>query len=408
MSKEWEILKDDLVTHIIRCIHIFTKYYVKGKVQNIRLIGEEGYLHIETTINDHINIIDVDDFQHGKKNREEQRDCYFEEAIWGEFGCQNNWIELSLDLCEELGRRLKVQVKYIDLKDYEEEQGHSASTDRKNNRILQPYAMHFFRQSELEDNDIKKWGRDIFNLINELSILPEKYEIKYIKKMSGEIERYTPNLKKIIECLNQSKETLTIQMKLDEVNLNKESLNQMQDLIKQVTQSRGNKIYEYMIVFYSSLKNKDSVGYYFKIYKNKKYTTILAKDKTDELTVDFSDDFEYWNLEEMNNIDLLFKILIKWFRPDYAYVENKAIYRKIGFNHAYFQEGRPSILNWINYFSPNIIGKIGLDKINEFCKSNKEAEFNNGILKIRKSALDAESQEDLEFLYNAEKMLGLK
>jgi len=389
---------------MIRCIRVFTKYYVKGKVQGIRLIGEEAYLHIECNIEGNIQVIDVDEFKHGKKNREEQRNCYFEEALWEDFYYMKNWKELSLELCTELSHRLNISVEYIDLIDYENEQNTNRSME-KSEKCLQPHVICFFRQSELENNDIEKWGKEIFDLVNSLSFLPEKYQVKYIKKFSGKIEPYTLNYKRFIKQLKESKDITNIQINPPSIDLKKASISQ---LLKELNKNSIAQMLSYMIVFYSSLENKDSVEYYLKVCKKASSTNTLCENEIDQINVNFSEDFNFSSLEDEKDIIELFKTLVKWFRPDFGYVKNETIYEKRGFREKYFLTKKPSNLNWVNYFSTSIIEKIGLEKINELCRTNEETEFNNGILIIKKIPLDAESKEDLEFLYNAEKLLGLK
>ena len=68
-------------------------------------------------------------------------------------------------------------------------------------------------------------------------------------------------------------------------------------------------------------------------------------------------------------------------------------------------EGLPATVQWINYWSPAIINKIGMEKIHTVLEKNRNLKYIDGILSIKETALDMTKEEDIRFQDELQKTL---
>lgn len=100
--------------------------------------------------------------------------------------------------------------------------------------------------------------------------------------------------------------------------------------------------------------------------------------------------------EEANNIYNIFCNLVFKFKPFWGCISNKTISRRYG---TYMNEGKPTCVHWINYWSEDIIDRVGLNKIRDICDLYPQINMNHGILKIKNTAFDVQNKNDMDF-YN--------
>ena len=90
----------------------------------------------------------------------------------------------------------------------------------------------------------------------------------------------------------------------------------------------------------------------------------------------------------------LFEKLTQSYMPYWGCVSNKALSRKYG---KFLEGSLPTTVHWINYWSEDILGTIGMEKIQNMVNKNTMSTFKTGILSIKETALDVEKEDDIRF-----------
>ena len=104
--------------------------------------------------------------------------------------------------------------------------------------------------------------------------------------------------------------------------------------------------------------------------------------------------------ESVKMIKDLFKILIEAFKPFWGCVSNYELTRKYG---RYMNNGIPTTIHWMNYWSEEIIDKFGREKVNCFVKEHTDILIEDGFFSIRDQALYADKEVDVDYQYEMHK-----
>ena len=93
---------------------------------------------------------------------------------------------------------------------------------------------------------------------------------------------------------------------------------------------------------------------------------------------------------QYNTVGLMYES----YMPYWGCISNKALSRKYG---KYLEGNLPTTVHWINYWSEDIIGEIGMERIQKIVDGNSAIIFQKGILSIKDTALDVDKAEDIIF-----------
>ena len=74
-------------------------------------------------------------------------------------------------------------------------------------------------------------------------------------------------------------------------------------------------------------------------------------------------------------------------------------------NEPYMVNGLPTNVHWMNYWSDDIIDRIGLRKIKKAKKKFEQFDFNNGIIKLKSLPINANNVHELEYQAEIKKLL---
>lgn len=160
------------------------------------------------------------------------------------------------------------------------------------------------------------------------------------------------------------------------------------DLLKKGINRNGNTVFEdigYTLSFFSSINSCDS-----------SYFSLHVGNKDPQFNNTFIVDLPVsYNLYDENNAKLILEIfekLVVKFSPYWGCVSNKILSQKY---RPFFINGLPSTLHWINYFSEEIIKKIGEAKLNAFVNNFETVTNKNGIIMIKKTAIDTNNLDEM-------------
>lgn len=112
---------------------------------------------------------------------------------------------------------------------------------------------------------------------------------------------------------------------------------------------------------------------------------------------------DYTDESNSDIAESIFKDLVTIFAPFWGGIINSAVMQNN--SRGYMKNDLPAVLHWINYWSDDIVKKVGIDKIEQVCKNYKTVSFSNNILKLKGTALDAEKMEDMDFRLGIEQFL---
>lgn len=162
------------------------------------------------------------------------------------------------------------------------------------------------------------------------------------------------------------------------------------DLYKNVnhTKERVFKELGYSLSFFSSLENANSFGYMIH---------VGATDPrfTNSIVVNLAFYYNYFDEKACKTLEKIFYECVRSFGAYYACVANSS---SILNNGLYLtDEGVPTSLHWLNYWSPEIMKKIDRKRVKKLEQKYKEFVFNDGFLKLQNVALDANSEQDVEY-----------
>lgn len=146
--------------------------------------------------------------------------------------------------------------------------------------------------------------------------------------------------------------------------------------LREGVNKEGKKIhYElgYNISFFSSQNERESFSYgmHIGVKDERFYNTLVV-----EIPVGF-DVFDNGNA---SIIESLFLRLTKLMHPYWACVSNRSIARQYS---AYLNDGIPTAVYWLNYWSSDLVNKIGRRRIQKVINANPQISFIDGILKLQ-------------------------
>lgn len=158
-------------------------------------------------------------------------------------------------------------------------------------------------------------------------------------------------------------------------------------VLKQGINKEGKNIFEdlgYSISFFSSMNEKEACSFQMKVgNKNEKFYNTLI--------IHLPLSLNLYDKKTAEMISVLFEKLVQAYMPYWGCISNRALSRQYG---KYLEGTLPTTVHWMNYWSEDIVRTIGMKKIEKIIDINPIITFKNGILSIKKTALDVDNQDD--------------
>lgn len=237
--------------------------------------------------------------------------------------------------------------------------------------MIQRHSIILWKKAEKKDKDFEEIAKEAYEVLNLFQDCPQELRPNYL----------TAKTKKDIKEFDWNYENFRSMLKK---GINKEGENIFEDL-------------GYSISFFSSLNGQNSCG--FEIIagnKNEKFYNVLI--------INLPLSLNLYDKKMADMIRNLFEKLVQSYTPYWGCISNKALSRKYG----KFLEGNlPTTVHWINYWSEDIIGTIGMKKIQNVVDKNTMSTFKTGILSIKETALDVEKEDDIRLHAEFHKQLFL-
>ncbi len=237
--------------------------------------------------------------------------------------------------------------------------------------MIQRHSMILWKKAEKKDKDFEEIAKETYEVLNLFQDCPQELRPNYL----------TAKTKKDIREFDWNYENFRSMLKK---GINKEGENIFEDL-------------GYSISFFSSLNSQNSCG--FEIIagnKNEKFYNVLI--------INLPLSLNLYDKKMADMIRNLFEKLVQAYTPYWGCISNKALSRK----YEKFLEGNlPTTVHWINYWSEDIIGTIGMKKIQNVVDKNTMSTFKTGILSIKETALDVEKEDDIRLHAELHKQLFL-
>ena len=227
--------------------------------------------------------------------------------------------------------------------------------------MVQRHSIILWKKAEAKENNFEEIAKEAYKVLNIFQDYPTEFRPNYL----------TANTKKDIK----------------EFNWNFESFS---DVLRKGINTEGKNVFEdlgYSISFFSSMKEQDACSFQMRVgNRNDKFYNTLVVSLPYSVNV-----FD----EEVSVIICgLFEKLVQAYHPFWGCVSNKALSIKYG---KYLEGNLPTTVHWINYWSEDIIGAIGREKIQKIMEKNAIIFFKDGIFKVRNTALDMDKDDDIIF-----------
>ena len=238
--------------------------------------------------------------------------------------------------------------------------------------MIQRHTIVLWKKADLEEMDFELIASEAYNVLNALN----EFEIKYRPNF------LTASFKEKIAIFDWNYENFSQKLK---EGLNKDNGNCFEKL-------------GYTISFFSSKEEKESFSYQLTVGNRdtRFYNTLI---------VSIPISIDLYDAKCATKIIEMFEKMVACFKPFWGCISNKAISKK----YKKFMEGDlPTTVHWVNYWSDNIINKIGREKIEKIINETPRISLKNGIFKIKDTALNAENEIDINFLKKIEYQLALK
>lgn len=237
--------------------------------------------------------------------------------------------------------------------------------------MIQRHSIILWKKAEKKDKDFEGIAKETYEVLKLFQECPQELRPNYVTaKAKKDIEEFDWNYENFRSILRKG--------------INKEGEILFEDL-------------GYSISFFSSQNGQNSCG--FEIIagnKNEKFYNVLIVNLPLSL-----------NLHDKKNANMvkdLFKKLAQSYMPYWGCVSNKALSRKYG---KFLDGNMPTTVHWINYWSEDIIGTVGIEKIQNVVDNNITSTFKNGILSIKETTLDIEKEDDIRLHAEIHKQLFL-
>ena len=227
--------------------------------------------------------------------------------------------------------------------------------------MIQRHSIILWRKAEKEDKSFEEISKEAYEVLNLFQYCSQELRPNYL----------TGKTKKDIKEFEWNYENFSEQLKK---GVNKED--------EVVFKELG-----YSISFFSSMDEKNSCT--FSMTAGNKFDKI-----NNVLIVDLPLSYNLYEKETADIISDLFRKLVQVYKPFWGCISNRALSRKYG----KFLEGNlPTTVHWINYWSEDILGTIGMEKIQNMVNKNTMSTFKMGILSIKETAFDVEKEDDIRF-----------
>lgn len=148
---------------------------------------------------------------------------------------------------------------------------------------------------------------------------------------------------------------------------------------------------------FSSMDDHSAFGYGMRVgVKDAKYNNVNV------LIVNIALDYKMYDEESARLIETLFEKSVSVFKPFWGAIVNNCAYND---NEPYMVNGLPTNVHWMNYWSDDIIDRIGFRKIKKAKKKFEQFDFENGIIKLQNLPINANNVHELEYQAEIEKLL---
>lgn len=227
--------------------------------------------------------------------------------------------------------------------------------------MIQRHSIILWKKAEKKDKDFEEIAKETYEVLKLFQECPQELRPNYL----------TAKTKKDIKEFDWNYENFRSMLKK---GINKEGENIFEDL-------------GYSISFFSSLNEKNSCG--FEILagnKNEKFYNVLI--------VNLPLSLNLYDKKTADMVKSLFEKLIQSYMPYWGCISNKVLSRKYG---KFLEGSLPTTVHWINYWSEDILGTIGMEKIQNMVNKNAMSTFKTGILSIKETAFDVEKEDDIRF-----------
>lgn len=237
--------------------------------------------------------------------------------------------------------------------------------------MIQRHSIILWKKAEKKDKDFEEIAKETYELLNLFQDCPQELKPNYL----------TAKTKKDIREFNWNYENFKSMLKQ---GINKEGENIFEDL-------------GYSISFFSSLNGQNSCSYEIIAgNKNEKFYNVLI--------INLPLSLNLYDKKMADMIRNLFEKLVQSYATYWGCISNKALSRKYG---KFIERNLPTTVHWINYWSEDIIGAIGMNKIQNVVDKNTMSTFKTGILSIKETALDIEKEDDIRLHAEFHKQLFL-
>ncbi len=146
---------------------------------------------------------------------------------------------------------------------------------------------------------------------------------------------------------------------------------------------------------FSSMKDDSAFGYLMRVgVKDTKYINSLI--------VNIALDYKMYDEESARLIETLFEKSVAVFKPFWGAIVNNCAYNS---DEHFMVNGLPTNVHWMNYWSDDIIDRIGFRKIKKAKKKFEQFDFENGIIKLQGLPINANNLHELEYQAEIEKLL---
>lgn len=237
--------------------------------------------------------------------------------------------------------------------------------------MIQKHTIILWKKPDEKDKDFETIAMETYEALNVLNQFKEEYRPNFLTTYS-------------------KRKTSVFEWDYEE----------FKNILKKGANKEGHNVFEnlgYTISFFSSKDEEKSFSYMLTVgNKNNKFNNSLVSNIPIGVNI--------YKKENADMISKMFEIMVQKFKPFWGCVANSIIAQNYG---GFIENGRPTMVHWLNYWSDDMIKKIGKNRINRVIKRNQQILFFNNILKLQHIPLDAEKKEDLIYLKNVEKQLKL-
>ena len=222
---------------------------------------------------------------------------------------------------------------------------------------------HASKQAEKENKTFAEISKEAYEVLKLFQDYPNMLRPNYL----------TAKSKKEIKEFNWNYENFSKELRK---GINKDGKMVLEDL-------------GYSVSFFSSMNEQDSCGFLMHVGNKieKFYNTIKI-----ELPLSLN----LYSPHTSEMISNLFERLVQIYMPFFGCISNRVLARKYG---KYLEGNSPTMINWINYWSEDIIGSVGIEHIQKIVDEYPEVTFKDGILQIKNTAINVEIESDMKY-YN--------